>query len=138
MGVFPDRQYCASGFPNRGWIFNANLFPASRNVGRAVVPAAGRSVSLGGEPESEADNDDHSHNKPGQQAVAHFFALSPSSTRRRMASERDAASCLSDQACMSSINGAGSRMPTNGSRPVAGLPLFGFTAIDFFMIWVLQ
>ena len=35
---------------------------------------------------------------------------------------------------MSSSNGAGSRMPTNGSRPVAGRPLFGFTVIEFFML----
>lgn len=51
-----------------------------------------------------------------------------------MASERDLASFFSDHASISSINGAGNRMPTKGSRPVAGLPLFGFTAIDLFMI----
>lgn len=33
---------------------------------------------------------------------------------------------------IASINSAGSRTPTNGSRPVAGRPLFfGFTVFDF-------
>jgi hypothetical protein len=63
--------------------------------------------------------------------------FSPSSTRRRMASERDGASFLPDHACISSISEGGSRMPTKGSRPVAGLPRLGFTGIDF-MNWVLQ
>jgi hypothetical protein len=57
---------------------------------------------------------------------------SPNSTRRRMASERDCAPAFFDHPSISVINPRGSRIPTNGSRPVAGLPsFFGFTVIDF-------
>jgi hypothetical protein len=68
-------------------------------------------------------------------AVDHFFALSPSSTRRRIADERVAPFAVA-QASTWSINGCGMREVTCGSRPVAGRPrrlFFGVTFIDFFM-----
>jgi hypothetical protein len=69
------------------------------------------------------------------------FALSPSSTRRRMASERPgASSCLPAQESTFARNSSESRIVLAGSRPVAGRPpLFGFgnTALDFDMVLVL-
>ena len=59
----------------------------------------------------------------------HFFAFSPSSTSRRMASEREMS--LEAAQASTSLN-KGSRTVTAGSRPVAGLPTFFFwcTLID--------
>jgi hypothetical protein len=66
--------------------------------------------------------------------ISTTLALSPSSTRRRMASERDFAATFSAHASTLAFNSAGSRMPPNGSRPpVAGRPLFVFAFIDFFI-----
>jgi hypothetical protein len=65
----------------------ARIFSAGRNVGWAVILATWRPLLFGGCPEGEADKDDDRYDKPAQQAVAHFFAFSPSSTRRRVASE---------------------------------------------------
>jgi hypothetical protein len=61
----------------------------------------------------------------------HLLRLSPVLIRRRMASDWLLAPFSSDQAPISSIISTGKRIPTNGSRPVAGLPLlFCLTAID--------
>ena len=62
-----------------------------------------------------------------------FGAARPTSTRRRMASERGSlSSCRAAQASIDARNSAESRMAVTGSRPVAGRPLcFGSTASDF-------
>jgi hypothetical protein len=61
--------------------------------------------------------------------VAHFFAFSPSSTRRRMASARLGRSSRSaDHASMLAISSSGIRNDRTGSLPVAGRPrFFGMT-----------
>jgi hypothetical protein len=55
----------------------ARIFPASGNVGWAVVLAAWRSMPFGGHPEGETDNDGRRYDKPTHQAVAHFITFSP-------------------------------------------------------------
>jgi hypothetical protein len=62
-----------------------------------------------------------------------FGAASPTSTSRRMASERGSpSSCRAAQVSIDARNSAESRMAVTGSRPVAGRPLFfGSTASDF-------
>ena len=65
---------------------------------------------------------------------------SPSSTSRRMASERSGLSvCLAAQASTFSRNSDESRIAVTGSRPVAGLPLFFRTTFlrDAFIFLVL-
>jgi hypothetical protein len=65
---------------------------------------------------------------------SHFFA-SPSSTRRRMASERVVSFLEAHLSTSSTVEG-GIRDETIVPRPVAGRPRFFFwsTFIDFFMI----
>ena len=65
---------------------------------------------------------------------AHFFALSPSSIRRRMASERVVSFFEAHSLSASTVDG-GIRDETMLPRPVAGRPRFFFwsTFIDFFM-----
>ena len=64
---------------------------------------------------------------------------SPSSTRRRMASDRVSVPLRFDHSSIRVIISRDNRMPINGSRPVAGLPrFFGFIAIDFTIITVLH
>lgn len=70
--------------------------------------------------------------------VTHFFAFSPSSTRRRMASER-VILCTTAQSSISAVRSAGSRTALTGSTPPAflGRPRdFLFTETDFFMFSV--
>jgi hypothetical protein len=69
-------------------------------------------------------------------AWLHFFAFSPSSTRRRNASDRLVSFAVA-QASTCTISSVGIREVTWGSRPVAGRPrlFFGVTFIDFFMIF---
>jgi hypothetical protein len=64
----------------KGEGFLTRIFPASRNVGWAVVLASWCPMLFGGQPEGEADNDGHGYDKPAQQAVAHFSTFSPRST----------------------------------------------------------
>src|SRR6266480_5714929 len=78
------------------------------------------------------DNDDHQSYRFRQdfKHLGYFpFALSPNSTRRRMASERLMSRAVAQAS--TSLND-GSRTVTAGSRPVAGLPTFFFwcTLID--------
>jgi hypothetical protein len=65
--------------------------------------------------------------------ISTTLALSPISTRRQMASERDLAATYSAHASTRAIISAGGRMPTNGSPPVAGRPFFVFASTDFFI-----
>jgi hypothetical protein len=71
--------------------------------------------------------------------ISTTLALSPISTRRQMASERDLAATFSAHASMLVVNSAGSQMPRNGSRlPLAGRPLFVFAFVDFFILTTRQ
>ena len=67
------------------------------------------------------------------------FAFSPSSTSRRMASERAGVSaCLAAQLATAARNSSDSLIAVTGSRPVAGRPPllgFGSTDLDFDMFW---
>jgi hypothetical protein len=69
-------------------------------------------------------------------AVTHFFALSPSSTRRRMASE--GVSFRSDaHALTAAKTSGGTRAESNGLMPVVGRPgFFLSTDIAFFIVIV--
>jgi hypothetical protein len=63
----------------------------------------------------------------------HFFAFSPSSTKRRMASERpSSSSCMAAQAPTFARSSSDRRIAVTGSRPVAGRPrpLFGTTLFE--------
>jgi hypothetical protein len=65
---------------------------------------------------------------------SHFFTLSPSSTRRRMASERlGSSSCLSAHVSTAARRGGGNLNAVIGSFPVAGRPrlFLGITLFDF-------
>jgi hypothetical protein len=65
--------------------------------------------------------------------IGYHFAFNPSSTSRRMASER-LTSLDSAHASTSAVRSTGSRTAETGSRPVAGRPrFFWFTLIDFAM-----
>jgi hypothetical protein len=68
--------------------------------------------------------------------LASALVLSPSSTRRRNASDRLVSFAVA-QASTCTISSVGIREVTWGSRPVAGRPrlFFGVTFIDFFMIF---
>ena len=70
---------------------------------------------------------------------ASVLTFSPSSTRRRMASERGGlSSCFAAHLSTASRNSSDSLMAVTGSRPVAGRPpLFGFgsTVLDLGMFW---
>jgi hypothetical protein len=73
----------------------------------------------------------------------HFpFALSPNSTRRRIASERaGSSSWFAAQSSTLARNSSERRIARTGSRPVAGLPPllgFGITTLDFAMLWYYQ
>jgi hypothetical protein len=65
---------------------------------------------------------------------SHFFALSPISTRRRMASERVVSFCAAHASTVATV-ASGIRDDTMTPRPVAGRPrpFFWSTFIDFFM-----
>jgi hypothetical protein len=67
--------------------------------------------------------------------VLHFaLAFNPSSTSRRMASERLGSSCCrAAQPSIASVNAGESRSAVTGSLPVAGRPrfFFGITLFDF-------
>jgi hypothetical protein len=66
--------------------------------------------------------------------VRHFFAFSPISTSRRMASER-VAEFSSAHFSMRPMRSSDMRTPYNGSVPVAGLPTFlRLTDIGFAII----
>jgi hypothetical protein len=68
--------------------------------------------------------------------LSNYFAFSPRSTRRRKASERDTPAATA-QASTSAIKAGGIRAAIWGSRPpFEGLPIFGATLIDFFIILV--
>ena len=62
---------------------------------------------------------------------------SPSSTRRRMASDRDGVSaCLTAQLSMRALSSSGRRIDLAGICPVAGRP--GFRFFDAFIVFVVQ
>jgi hypothetical protein len=94
-------------------------------------------------PSRHKDGSGHHHPMgvfPVEQQVQHlaiapsryFPFLSPSSTSRRMASERVSDPCFSAQASISAVKSVGNRTAETGSRPVAGRPrFFWFTFIDF-------
>jgi len=66
----------------------------------------------------------------------HFFAFSPSSTRRRMASERPgSSSCFAAQRSTFARNASERRIARTGSFPVAGRPtlFFSITLFDVAM-----
>src|SRR5665213_1653857 len=66
----------------------------------------------------------------------HFFAFSPSSTRRRTAADREIP-FFEAQSSIAWMTATGARTVRRGSLPVAGRPrLLGCTFIDFFMKWV--
>jgi hypothetical protein len=77
---------------------------------------------------------------PDSLLQSHFFVFNPSSTRRRMASERDGSSaCLAAQASTAPEIWGGSRTAETGCTPpfFLGRPRdFLFTGIDFFIFSV--
>lgn len=64
------------------------------------------------------------------------YPLSPASTRRRMASERDLMPCFARQVSTRASSSAGHFWPAN-TQPVSGLPrFFGLTSVDPLMgLW---
>jgi hypothetical protein len=90
-------------------------------------------------PHPKRDQDDNGHNEFGEDAVAHFaFAFSPSSTKRRIASERVGVSgWLSAHFTIAARVTGSARNPTIGVTPVAGRPRnFCLADIVFFIISV--
>ena len=69
--------------------------------------------------------------------MPHFFAFSPISTSRRVASERVGRSAwCSAHFTIAARSTGDARKPIMGSRPVAGLPrLFGLAFIDISEYW---
>jgi hypothetical protein len=64
-------------------------------------------------------------------------AASPNLTKRRMASERDAALLRSDHLSMVRVSSVDKRIAETGACPVAGRPLFFcFTGIEDFIIYL--
>jgi hypothetical protein len=70
-------------------------------------------------------------------AVTHFFALSPSSTKRRVASESFGLSgCCFAHFSIAARRVASARKPIMGVIPVAGRPIFCLADIALFILSV--
>jgi hypothetical protein len=120
--------------PARQCRLGHRIVPISTAVIRILVDVvAVQDILLSNEAFDRKERDRQRGEQHNKNQWRHFFAFSPSSTKRRMASERpSSSSCMAAQASTFARSSSDRRIAVTGSRPVAGRPrpFFGTTLFD--------